>query len=216
MLQRIRAALLTAQICDRRCTLEPLSTNLSQTQLPLSQITNGLLLFRFFLDMVPSKNRTKAVEDCWNEVIQVYEFQSSRFKSLSDSVQPLDNSTWNFGRTSLDTHFQKFGLMRSATKGRECQKNFRVKTFLANLDPQHHVSPMGIFLECHPCQDSTSLLNKTIRTRTFRCQSCPVAESTDLPRPGPANSSGTNFQGTLSFNYRVNFRRSIQILTPIG
>jgi len=75
--------------------------------------------------------------------------------------------------------------LRSATKGRECQKDFRVTTFFANLDP----TPA-----CPPREALSSVILVGFQ---FRCDlqdgrkpdnqmpSVPVAESNDLPGPVP-------------------------------
>lgn len=145
-----------------------------------------------FLDMV-SKNRTKScgrlIQD--TEVIPDASFSLSDHLTLGFS-STLDDSARKF-RTDKFGHpvFKNSGL-RSATKGRECQ-DFRVKTFLANLDPQRQRVPHGNLSRVSSMSGfQLRSLIKTIGILASRCQSCPVAESPVCLVPGPADSSRDN------------------------
>jgi len=156
MLQKTQSYSLTAQqvIADTLWTLAQ-----AYFGTDASLIKNGLLsIYKFFLDMVAQfeRKRTKAVRRRRNHRDPDTSFQSSR--STHARIQkkhPRRYSAWNFRRTSWTPISSKIMGWDDLRPIAESVRNFRVKTFLANLDPQHRVSPMGISLECRPCQDSS-------------------------------------------------------------
>jgi len=162
----------------------------------------------------PQENRTKAVERRMIYVIPRCEFQSSRYNTLSNSAQPLDYSAGISDRRVWTPSLKNSGL-RSATKGRECQKDFRVTTFIANIDPTPACPPrealssvilVGVQFRCVP-QNGRKSDNQMPNVTCGR-----VSRSAS---PSPANSSWKRlFKVLLSSNLQIHFRRSKKILIP--